>query len=67
MCSSDLPGFIGTYQFAFSLALVEFGFDPAIGVAAATLVQSVLFAPVAVIAVAILSAAPRVAKVPHVV
>jgi uncharacterized membrane protein YbhN (UPF0104 family) len=61
------PGFIGTYQFAFSLALVEFGFDPAIGVAAATLVQSVLFAPVAVIAVAILSAAPRVAKVPHVV
>jgi uncharacterized membrane protein YbhN (UPF0104 family) len=62
------PGFIGTYQFAFSLALVEFGFDPAIGVAAATMVQSLLFGPVALIAVVILSAGRRTAaKAPHVV
>jgi uncharacterized membrane protein YbhN (UPF0104 family) len=52
------PGFIGSYQFAFTLALAQFGHDAAIGVAAATLVQGLLFAPLAVAALAILSMDP---------
>ena len=40
------PAYIGTYQYAFILALQQFALDGALGVAAATLVQLVLFGPV---------------------
>jgi uncharacterized protein (TIRG00374 family) len=53
------PGFIGTYQYAFMLAVMQFGIDGALGVAAATLVQLVLFGPVAVGALAILAIGAR--------
>jgi uncharacterized membrane protein YbhN (UPF0104 family) len=53
------PGFIGTYQYAFMLAVMQFGIDGALGVAAATLVQLVLFGPVAVGALAILALGAR--------
>jgi uncharacterized membrane protein YbhN (UPF0104 family) len=53
------PGFIGTYQYAFMLAVTQFDIDGALGVAAATLVQLVLFAPVAVGALAILAIGAR--------
>lgn len=61
------PGFIGTYQFAFTLALAQFGYDEAIGVAAATLAQSLLFAPLSILAITLMIAASREpAKVRHV-
>jgi uncharacterized protein (TIRG00374 family) len=53
------PGFIGTYQYAFLLAVTQFGVDGALGVAAATLVQLVLFGPVAIGALAILALGAR--------
>lgn len=53
------PGFIGTYQYAFMLAVMQFEIDGALGVAAATLVQIVLFAPVALGALAILAIGAR--------
>jgi uncharacterized membrane protein YbhN (UPF0104 family) len=53
------PGFIGTYQYAFMLAVMQFGIDGALGVAAATLVQLVLFGPVALGALAILALGAR--------
>jgi glycosyltransferase 2 family protein len=54
------PGFIGTYQFAFALALQHFGLDGAIGVAAATLVQISLFGPIVVGALGILALSARI-------
>jgi hypothetical protein len=54
------PGFVGTYQYAFMLAVMQFGIDGALGVAAATLVQVVLFGPVAVGALAILALGARI-------
>jgi uncharacterized membrane protein YbhN (UPF0104 family) len=53
------PGFIGTYQYAFLLAVTQYGIDGALGVAAATLVQLVLFGPVAIGALAILALGAR--------
>ncbi|HEX2114321.1 MAG TPA: lysylphosphatidylglycerol synthase transmembrane domain-containing protein [Alphaproteobacteria bacterium] len=53
------PGFLGTYQYAFLLAVTQFGVDGALGVAAATLVQLVLFGPVAAGALAILTLGAR--------
>jgi glycosyltransferase 2 family protein len=53
------PGFIGTYQFAFAVALQQFGLDGAIGVAAASLVQLSLFGPIVVGALAILALSAR--------
>ncbi len=53
------PGFVGTYQFAFLMALAQFGFDGALGVAAATLVQLVLFGPVVIGALAMLAVGAR--------
>lgn len=53
------PGFVGTYQFAFLVALTQFGLDGALGVAAATLVQLVLFGPVVVGALAMLALGAR--------
>lgn len=53
------PGFLGTYQYAFMLAVMQFNVDGALGVAAATLVQVVLFAPVALGALAILAIGAR--------
>lgn len=54
------PGFVGTYQFAFLMALTQFGFDGALGVAAATLVQLVLFGPVVIGALAMLAVGARI-------
>jgi uncharacterized protein (TIRG00374 family) len=53
------PGFIGTYQFAFAIALQHFGLDGALGVAAASLVQLSLFGPIVVGALAILALSAR--------
>jgi glycosyltransferase 2 family protein len=53
------PGFVGTYQYAFLLALTQFGLDGTLGVAAATLVQLVLFGPVALGALAMLAVGAR--------
>ena len=53
------PGFVGTYQYAFMLATMQFGINGALGVAAATLVQLVLFGPVALGALAILAVGAR--------
>jgi glycosyltransferase 2 family protein len=44
------PGFLGTLQFAFALAVEFAGGSAATGIAAATLVQLCLFLPVAVVA-----------------
>jgi hypothetical protein len=54
------PGVVGTYQYAFMLAVMQFGIDGALGVAAATLVQLVLFGPVAFGALAILALGARI-------
>jgi uncharacterized protein (TIRG00374 family) len=53
------PGFVGTYQYAFMLAVMQFGIDGSLGVAAATVVQIVLFGPVAFGALAILALGAR--------
>jgi glycosyltransferase 2 family protein len=48
------PAFIGTLQFAYALAIESAGAPPAIGVAAATIVQLCILLPTALVAVAIL-------------
>jgi hypothetical protein len=48
------PAFIGTLQFAYALAMEFAGAPPAIGVAAATIVQLCILLPTALVAVAIL-------------
>jgi hypothetical protein len=53
------PAFVGTYQYAFMLALQQFGLDGAVGVAAATLVQLVLFGPVVLAALALMAVGAR--------
>ena len=53
------PAYIGTYQYAFVLALQQLGLDGALGVAAATLVQLVLFGPVALGALAVMAVGAR--------
>ena len=53
------PAYIGTYQYAFILALQQVGLDGATGVAAATLVQLVLFGPVVLGALALMAVGAR--------
>jgi hypothetical protein len=53
------PAYIGTYQYAFILALQQFALDGALGVAAATLVQLVLFGPVVLGALALMAVGAR--------
>lgn len=53
------PAYIGTYQYAFVLALQQVGLDGALGLAAATLVQLVLFGPVVVGALALMAVGAR--------
>jgi glycosyltransferase 2 family protein len=53
------PAYIGTYQYAFMLALQQLGLNGALGVAAATLVQLVLFGPVVVAALAVMAVGAR--------
>ncbi|HXV23720.1 MAG TPA: lysylphosphatidylglycerol synthase transmembrane domain-containing protein [Alphaproteobacteria bacterium] len=52
------PGFLGSYQLAFALVFELFGHPPALGAAAATAVQAVLFAPLVLVAL-ILALAPQ--------
>lgn len=52
------PGFLGSYQLAYALVFELFGREPALGAAAATAVQAILFAPV-VIAALVLVLAPQ--------
>jgi uncharacterized protein (TIRG00374 family) len=54
------PGLVGSYQYAFMLAVMQFGIDGALGVATATLVQLALFGPVALGALAILAVGARI-------
>jgi uncharacterized membrane protein YbhN (UPF0104 family) len=58
------PGFLGSYQLAYALVFELFGRMPALGAAAATAVQAVLFAPVVAAALILVLAPQRRARAP---
>jgi uncharacterized membrane protein YbhN (UPF0104 family) len=56
------PGFLGSYQLAYALVFELFGGAPALGAAAATAVQAVLFVPVVVAALLLVLAPHRLPR-----
>jgi glycosyltransferase 2 family protein len=59
------PGYLGSYQLAFAIVFGMFAISPALGAAAATAIQALLFAPLVLASIALLLSPQRASVVPR--